>query len=1062
MIERLARCLEIGGRAALHGNKKGIRSRRHLHSAFWTHGAGNIDLPAWWIFLLQTPASGCEPSSSRRAGDLREAVSSGLHDIFLDFLYPVQTLALIRRLKRSATAHQHAAQKVQRYSRTYTSIAKTFIAGAKSVDVGKTNVDTKFDARQAEDLLRNGIKELLDSDDHTWIHDELWQIYQDLLESSQSLSPQDLVRMLRSLVLSKRTIDIERALALFESIPVQQRRAIHYSYAVSAALTLKDLDTAIAIHREASSRISGSIGTAAVLRYTIQEELWTKAIDTWHRFWDNKFSYYTSADIWTAVDEMPLKDLIGKASLASAFAISVSESSEKSEASVAREFALELIRRAFNTKGITFNVNQHWELIQKAKALDQSDESIQKMALSQLLSVDSQEHEHRALHLYRILRKTSNFSPSREMLNSVTQKVLAKRNASGILMIIDDWRSIFSVLPIRLTINAAKSLAQVGQLEATQKLFDDFVLEHGKPKTNALYHSLLFVYSRRADTEGITRCFTELQESYGFEPGVKAWNSMIATFARVGDVDGAETYFRQLRDAGIRPDSTTYSLLMSMYAKRGDRDAVEDLYEETKEEGIARTIKMVDTMVLANISDGALEEAEKLVEQALEMELDGARTFMWNLLLNAYALRRDVEKVSKLHKRMQEAEIPSDEMTYAALMTSLTVAKYPGAARKILDTVMPRKKVKRTALHYAIAMGGYLTTKEYGAVFLLYKRMLRDKLSPNMSTQNMLIRAAAAVDKTSLLEDEIPVDQVDLVRAKQTFEQTIANLDPMELAASEPRLFAGPGPLNEAFTSTYFEYLIFLYGSEGAFTRATELYDRYITSSLPLQGSDRDIEASPPMRLLTALMVTHIRTGNYSEVDRCWALVLEKSEQLACKSRADTFSPNWVLHSRRFIINLPLHQYIVSLTNQDRIEDLIDTVHGLHRAGYALNSANWNSYIQALARSPRYAHRTLAFEHCERHLIPNWPGWAALGDPEFHMKRRLRGRQRGGLLMQDQKAPAYLTLVCLARAYLECRSRGQSMMMRQLTRAGPRTVEAVTNMPRLNDRPQSEILRQEA
>jgi len=1061
MIERLARCLETGGRAALRGNKKQFRSRRHLHSAFWSHGAGNIDLPAWWILLLQTPPCSYESFSSRRGGQLREVVSSGLHDVFLDFLYPVQTLALIRRLKRSANAHQHAAQNVKRYSRSYTSIAKDFIAGAKAVKAGKATTDTGSDTRQAGDLLEMSIKELLDFPDHTGLHDELWNGYQDLLESSQSLSPQDLVRMLRCLVLSKRTIDVERAIALFEGIPVQQRRAIHYSYAVSAALTLKDLDIAIAIHREALSRIAGSIGTAAILRYAVQEESWTEAIDTWHMFWENKLSYYARPDIWTAVDALPLANLISKASSASDFAVSILESTANTVvAAAARDFALELIRRVFNTVGITFDVNQHWKLIEKARTLDQTNYSIQKMALSQLLSVDSREHGHRALHLYRILRKNSAFSPTREMLNAVTLKLLAERSVSGTLMIIDDWRNYFAALPLRFAIRAARLLAQNGQLEAIQKLLSDYVLEHGRPKNHALYHSLLLVYSRRADTEGIISCFNDLRENYGFEPGVKAWNSIISTFARVGDVHGALNYFRQLRDAGVRPDSTTYALLMSMYGKRGDRDAVNDLYEQTKAEGISATIKMLDTIVLATINDGALEEAERLVERVLQMELDGSRTFMWSVLLNAYALRKDVEKVSHLHRRMQEAGIPSDEMTYAALMTSLTVAKIPNAARKIMDTVMPRTKVKRTALHYAIVMGGYLATKEYGKVFQLYKNMLRDNLSPNMSTQNVLLRAAASVDKATLPADEGSMDQTEFIRAKQTFEQIIANLDPMELAASGPRLFAGPNPLNEAFTSTYFEYLIFLYGNEGAFSRATELYDRYITMSSALQGSNQDIEASPPMRLLSALMVTHIRTSNWTEVDRCWSLALEKSEQLACRSQSDTFRPGWVLHSRRFIINLLLHQYIISLTNQGRIEDLIDTIDGLHSAGYALNSANWNSYIQALARSSRMVHRFLALENCERHLIYSWPGWAALGDPKY-MKPKLRAAQQDMLLMQDQKAPTYLTLVCLARAYLECRSQGKSGLMRSMERSGPRTVDAIKNMPRLNDRAQSEILRQE-
>ena len=1059
MIERAARCLETGGRAAFRGTKKQVRSRRHLHSTFWTHGAGNIDLPAWWILLLQTPVVNDEVCTRRRKGEFQKVLCTGLEDIFLDFLYPVQTLALIRRLKRSATAYNQAAQNAKQYSRSYTSIAKEFITGVKATTIGAEAYSISPSQNQDEDTLRQAISELLDTVDSTERYDELWQGYQDLLEMSQTLSPQEIVKMLRCLISSKRTVDDERALALFESIPVAERRAIHYSHAVSAALALKDVDTALFVHREALSRINGSIGTAAILGFAVQQELWTVAIETWHSLWEHKLSYYTSPDIWAAVDAMPLGNLISKASGAIDFANTVSESTQGEGALAAREFASEVTSHTFRVLGINFDISQHWELVKKTRVLDDAHGSIRTLALEQLLSVDSRDHGRQAVRLYQILRKSTGFSPTRKNLEVITQKVLLEWSTTNLSLIVDDWRNYFSTLPARLAITVAKLFAQHGHVERSQKILDDFVSEHGKPRHDMLYHHMLLAYNRRADTEGIVHCLEYLQETYGFKPGLKAWNLVISTFARIGDVDGALERLQKLHDAGLQPDSSTYFHLMSMYGKRGDLDAVSHLLDQSQEEGVPTTMQMYNAVVLANVNDGNLEVSENLIDQALRMDLQGSRTFMWNVLINAYALRKNVEKVSQLHKRMQELGEPSDNMTYAALMTSLTVAKFPDGARKILDTIMPRRKVKRTALHYAIVMGGYLATRQYGKIFQLYKQMLRSNLDPTMSTQNVLLRAAAAVDKATPSE-EITGDQAELIRAKQTFEQTLQNLNPMELATSEPRMFVGANPLNEAFSSTYFEYLIFLYGTDAAFNKVSELYDRYVTTPLPLRKDNRDMEASPPIRLLCALMVSHIRAGNHSEVDRCWNLALEKSEKLACKSNADTFRDGWVLHSRRFIINLPLHHYILSLTTQTRLPDLIDTIHDLHRAGYALNSSNWNKYIQALARSPQLANRVSAFHLCEAELMDSWPGWAKIGDPQY-MQRKFRGAQRYMLLRQDQKAPNYLTLVWLARAFLEAKSQGQGGTMRRFEQAGPRTVDAVVNMPRVNDRPQSEILRQE-
>lgn len=1078
MIERASRCLEYGGRLALRGSKKPFCSRRYLHNAFWSHGAGNIDLPSWWILLLQTSDHNDGSRSRRGVKDVGEKFSGALQDIFLHFLYPVQTLALMRRLRQSTTAHHNAASivrnaalSVRQYSRNYTSIAEAVVTGEKATQekaqdqIQDASADPPAKAPRSMGTIRKRIDEIFGTEDQTKLYDELWRNYQDIVEASQSLSPEEVIKMLRSLGKSERPKDLERSVAFFESLPVSQRKAIHYSHAVSAALALNDLDTALAIHQEARSRISGSIGTAAILSHTIQHELWHRAISIWHQYWAvGKMAYFASPEIWTTVDALPLPDFIERAVSAADFAISISGTADRAAqdgAGAARDFALELARRSFSRKERAFNVQKHWALLQKARVLDASDLNIPVMAMNQLLSIGNREHGHRALNLYRILRKEIAFKPDRDLLSTITNRLLDEKSILGVFMLIDDWRNYFKTLPRLFAVKIARVLAQNGQLEATQKLFDDYCVEHGTPKSNSLYHSLLYVNNRRADVNGITCMLNKLGEGYGFKPGLTAYNFVISTFARVGDVQGALSWFKKLREKGFKPDRQTFSALMSMYGRRGDRDGLNEIYQLSKAEGITASAKMIDTLIMANINEEDLAEAERLVKDFTNTDLEGSRTFMWNILLNAHALRKNVKKVSELHGQMQEAGVAPDNMTYATLMTSLTIAKHPKAANKILQTVMPRANMKRTALHYAIVMGGFLATKEYGEVFRLYKDMIERNLSPTMSTQNVLLRAAASIDMSSKDPEAEAGDRTELVRAQQALEQTLATLDPAELAASEPRKFVGIAPMNEAFSSTYFEYLIFLHGKNAAFDKVTELYNLFIKTTS--QFTHQDVEASPPMRLLSALMVAYRRVGNHEEIEKCWNLALDKSKELACRSKAATNEPGWVLHSRRFIINLPLHQYMMSLgegvlVSAHKIDQLNATIHYLQECGYELNSPNWNLYIQTLARSALPDHQALAFEICERELINDWPGWGRLGDPEY-MKPKLRSMMRQTLLMPQKRMPAYLTFVWLAKVYVWARNRRAGATTWYISSVAPKTIDAVTSMPRVEDGPQKTILR---
>ncbi|KAL2037989.1 hypothetical protein N7G274_009208 [Stereocaulon virgatum] len=1066
MIERAAICFETGRHIIRRQAENSFRSRRCLHSAFWSHGAGNINLPAWWIFFLQASDANDQTKPWRAVHVPGERVSGALREIFLGFLYPVQTLALIRRLKRSTIAHQHASQNVKHSCRHYTSIAEDVITGISAVEAGAASVAPANTA----DELRQNINQILENDAAQGLNDQLWQYYQDFLETSESLSQHDIVKMLRFLGQSKRVVDMERLVALFESIPVRQRSAIHYNHVVSAALSLKDLGTAIAIHREAYSRIAGSIGTSAILRYTIQHNMWEEAIEVWNMFWADQFTYFSKPEIWAEVDALPLTELMGRAASAADFANSMSETAAHVAPITARNFALELVRRALHVHNTAFDVARQRDMLTKARVLDSPDSKLPVWALNQLLSFDSREHGHQALHLYRVLRKQTGFRPAPRVLHSITEKLIVNSSTSNLSMIVDDWRKYQGGLPAKVAIDVAWVLAERGELEALRKLFNEFCSEHGPPReTLRFYHALLHVHKRRADTEGIVRTWDELQADFGFKPGPKAWNSVISTFARVGDIDGAWAWFEKMRVAGLRPGCHVFFSMMSMYARKGDRDAVDDLFQMSQAEGVEPNALMIDAIVQANINDERLDEAEQLVLRAGQMKLEGSRTFMWNILLNAYALRRDSDKVNALHRRMKDEGVEADNMTFAALMTALSIAKMPDAAKKIMVKVMPRANVKRTAIHYAIVMNGYLATREYGKVFELYKSLLAEGLTPNTGIQNVLLRAAASVDKaykTRGVESggqpgAEPGDQTTLVRAEQILDQAIANINPSQLAASEPRKFSGHDPINEAFSSSHFEYLIFLYGQDGAFDKVSALYDRYL--EIGSKYTTQDIEASPPIRLLTALMVTHLRAKNYEDIERCWALALDKSEKIARKSSVtDTSQPNWVLHSRRFILNLPLVHYINALSAQDQIDSIISTVNHLHEAGFALNSPTWNLYIRTLATSRNLSHQALAFRYCEAELMPSWPGWAHFRDPQYMKANKFIPITRNTLLIPQMRMPAYLTLVHLARCYVVAKRRRRGdLTVTQLGEMAPKTVDALLNMPKLEDRAQNEILRSE-
>src|SRR4051794_7356774 len=96
MLERTAGCLESGSlRRLLPASKKAMKSRRTLHSSFWSHGASDLEMSPLWTALAQVAAP-AEQQGERDVQQQRPA-AMGHTGMLLDFLYPAGTLNFLRQ-----------------------------------------------------------------------------------------------------------------------------------------------------------------------------------------------------------------------------------------------------------------------------------------------------------------------------------------------------------------------------------------------------------------------------------------------------------------------------------------------------------------------------------------------------------------------------------------------------------------------------------------------------------------------------------------------------------------------------------------------------------------------------------------------------------------------------------------------------------------------------------------------------------------------------------------------------------------------------------------------------
>lgn len=271
MLERATACLKAGARDSLKCAQQAPRSQRMLHSSFWAHGAGGLDLPPWVVSMLPTPNDlPLKHDSTGSKGRGRSSSTAQSQDgVFLDFLYPPQALAWLdrtngqlyerwerrnaRRLPegfiqaprgysvrsygQSATA---AARKQERDEHEvqdpHEVVAQVTGRVARADQLDGSSVDLQDEQEREDQVSPNGLirkepSELQEDADQTPDPDEFADTPGELAEAAVGETVDDPLRALRDLVAGRRvargTDTTNRAWSLYNSLKDVDRQDPH-------------------------------------------------------------------------------------------------------------------------------------------------------------------------------------------------------------------------------------------------------------------------------------------------------------------------------------------------------------------------------------------------------------------------------------------------------------------------------------------------------------------------------------------------------------------------------------------------------------------------------------------------------------------------------------------------------------------------------------------------------------------------------------------------------------------------------------------------------------------
>jgi pentatricopeptide repeat-containing protein PET309 len=1078
MLERTAGCLESGSlRRLLPASKKSLKSRRTLHSTFWHHGAGDLEISPLWAALVRA----AEPVGQQ--SEVQQKTSTSHNATLLDFLYPAVTINFLRQYSGWGIDRQDGRWGRNGLGklgyRQYTSSAK---------DTSITDEMTEVEAAEEQRMdkqhgdMRSLYRKMGLS--KSYDYEEAWRQYMLLDSFDQQLLRKPLIQYLSK---SDRVVDAERTTELFEMINNEQRDPSIYHHTIRAYLKLRNLSDAMKLHKAVFKNHDTLTGTAELLAYFMQNSSWSRAFSLWAEYQERKSqSELCNYEIFEIVDSLP--NLGDQAiELAEYVSRKIRDTSPDStdDNSGLTKFASMVILRALKSSE-AFNSSRFSALLGFLHLWQMEDPVVYDNAIQTLLF----RHEPKlAVTCYRQTRLGQGVKLSSRTLHRLLKILCDDHSILGMKQVLDDFFKFYK-RPTRYAYRLCMAeFASQGDAKTVHALFEQYVSRFSGHLLSAdELAPLLQVHAKRGELSRAINIFNQIETVYKLRPTIMCWNIIINAYGKVNDIDGAyECFERLLQSPNIRPDDYTFGTMMGICTRHGDLERVIEIYQLVEELKIKKSPAMLDSLVSAYIQEEDFRQAERVCEDGLTMKLRGSRTRMWNSLLIAYAMRRDLSNVNRLLQRMSEAKVNYNEHTYSTLMQALCMVKQPDRAYEILKEVMVEAGVKPTSFHYAVVMGGYLANGEVHKVFRIRNQMKRRNIRTSSSTSLMAFKATINEDEKLLNEGS---DQEVLQRARQMFKEIISSIDPQDVSQA-PRKGVGRLPLDIAHTTPFYSYIMFVLGQYHEFQAVNKLYDEFKRSVPEFR------QETPPIEVLSALISTRLQERDHEGVQECWDLILSEAMQqgrtrplpvrIAGRAQSaanqgngtsDDLKPQSadvdhisvdiapsdqaqkVLPAHKLDLAKSLVVYLQSLAFQNKINEMTKTVKVVLDRGFVLDNHTWNKYIQFLARKYQYR---LAFKICEERLMPGWTGWAGIRW-QLPVRNRLPLSLRRARQWPTHLRPLYYTMLYLARGFLELQADAAESVSSQnflsdLERDCPMIVKAIRTMPRSDDVDERRILR---
>lgn len=244
------------------------------------------------------------------------------------------------------------------------------------------------------------------------------------------------------------------------------------------------------------------------------------------------------------------------------------------------------------------------------------------------------------------------------------------------------------------------------------------------------------------DVQGAEMWFWQMK-SLKYTPYEGHFTILISAHSRQGNIDSAEWWLNEMAKNGYQPNEVQYSSLIHACAKASDQKAAETWFKKMEGLGMKPNQISYNSELYACARSGDTVKAEDWLEKMIATGFKPDE-FSFNALVHSFALMGSFQKAEEWFEQMRSADIMPNEISFTLLIRACALAGEEQRAEYWLNQLKAAGFTPHECSYNAMILASVRAKSPMDAEKLLLKFLREEEcFKPNVVSFNTLISAWA-------------------------------------------------------------------------------------------------------------------------------------------------------------------------------------------------------------------------------------------------------------------------------------------------------------------------------